>query len=270
MTPDIDKVTAIIREAAAVEVLPRFRRLAEGDISEKRPGEVVTVADVAAEVHLARALTGLLPGSAIVGEEMSEAEADVLGNLRAEPLAWIIDPVDGTQNFADGNACFAMIVALWRKGETVAGWLHDPIGNATVTAEIGSGAMEGDRRLRLVGGRSPGDLSGTIGKRLRGVLETKRKMGEPGVPKPLDRYGSIGREYMDIARGRIDFMRCAGKLKPWDHAAGVLIHAEAGGYSARSTDRGRYWAAAPVQDSPILMTPDRAAWAALHALFGPK
>ncbi len=270
MTPDIDKVTAIIREAAAVEVLPRFRRLAEGDISEKRPGEVVTVADVAAEVHLARALTGLLPGSAIVGEEMSEAETDVLGTLRAEPLAWIIDPVDGTQNFADGNACFAMIVALWHKGETVAGWLHDPIGNATVTAEIGSGAVEGDRRLRLASGRPPGDLSGTIGKRLRGVMETKRKMGEPGIPKPLDRYGSIGREYMDIARGRIDFMRCAGKLKPWDHAAGVLIHAEAGGYNARSVDRGHYWAAAAIQDSPILMAPERAAWEALHTIFGSK
>lgn len=263
MTPDIDKVTQIIRDAAAAEILPRFRALAPGDVREKRPGEKVTPADVAAEERLGRDLTALLPGSVLVGEEMSET-AEIAALMAGDAPAWIVDPVDGTGNFAEGDPCFAVIVALWKGGETVAGWLYDPIGDTAVTAEKGAGAIEGGRRLRAARRADPGAMSGTVGKRLRGELETRRRMGEAGVPKALERYGCIGQEYMDLARGKLDFMRCAGKLKPWDHAAGVLIHAEAGGFGARSTDRGPYRPDAPTQDSAIVLAPDAAAWEALH------
>ena len=65
--PDRDAVIGIIRQAAAAEIMPRFRRLGEGDISEKRPGDLVATADLEAERRLSRALRELAPGSAAVG-----------------------------------------------------------------------------------------------------------------------------------------------------------------------------------------------------------
>ena len=65
--PDIDGVTEIIAAVGREEILPRFRALAAGDIREKGPGDLVTVADEASEARLAAALTDLLPGSVVVG-----------------------------------------------------------------------------------------------------------------------------------------------------------------------------------------------------------
>ena len=74
MTPDIDKVTRIIAEAAEEAVLPRFRALAAHEIREKEAGDLVTVADVEAEAVLSRRLAEILPGSLVVGEEAAEED----------------------------------------------------------------------------------------------------------------------------------------------------------------------------------------------------
>src|SRR6185437_792815 len=100
------------------EVMPRFEKLESGDISEKGPGDLVTVADIAAEHRLTPALRGLLPGSLVVGEEAVAADPAVLALLDGDDYVWVVDPIDGTANFAAGIPLFAVMVALIRRGET--------------------------------------------------------------------------------------------------------------------------------------------------------
>jgi fructose-1,6-bisphosphatase/inositol monophosphatase family enzyme len=86
------------------------------------------------------------------------------------------------------------------------------------------------------------------------------------MPARIVRYGCVGREYMDLAGGALDFALYT-RLKPWDHAAGVLIHQEAGGFS-RITDDGTSYQPAPgIQQTTLLLAPDQAAWQALNAAF---
>ena len=80
------------------------------------------------------------------------------------------------------------------------------------------------------------------------------------------RYGCTGREYIDLGRGTLDFARYQ-RLKPWDHAAGVLIHGEAGGFSALVEDERPYRPAPPIMDDTVLLAPDEASWRALRTAF---
>src|SRR5260221_7511219 len=149
MTPDIQRVSDLIAEAAAAEIAPRFGKLAASDIREKAPDDLVTVADLAMERRLTPALGDLLPGSTVVGEEAVSDDALIQDRLDGEDWVWLIDPVDGTTNFAEGRPMIAVIVALVHRGRTVAGWIHDPLAGTTATAEDGAGAWAAGERLRV-------------------------------------------------------------------------------------------------------------------------
>lgn len=266
--PDMDAVIGIMREAAAAEIMPRFRRLGEGDISEKRPGDLVTKADLEAERLLSRALRDLAPGSAAVGEEGADRDPDTLRALTGSAPVWILDPLDGTHNFVHGKPCFAVIVAYSVGGETRAGWIHDPLADLTAWAAIGEGAwlVEGKNRQRLTAAApaAVGDMGGSLGHRL-----AKRLEGRNDAPARTVRYGCVGREYMDLARGGLHFARYGGRLKPWDHAAGVLIHREAGGYGALIEGRAPYLPGDGIRTATLLLAPDAACWDALAAALAP-
>lgn len=119
--PDNEAVAAAIFEAAQTEILPRFRSLQAHEIKEKSPGDLVTVADLEAEQTLNRALSELLAGSVLVGEEAVAENPKFLQALRTEPVCWLVDPIDGTINFAHGVPLFDTMVALVIAGETVCG-----------------------------------------------------------------------------------------------------------------------------------------------------
>jgi len=114
--PDLDRVARLIREVAETEILPRFRRLEEHHTWEKRPGSLVTVADEAAEKRLEDGLLRLAPGSVALGEEAAEKDSSIFERLLDDEPVWIIDPVDGTKNFAAGRPEFAVIVACRGRG----------------------------------------------------------------------------------------------------------------------------------------------------------
>src|SRR5262249_31532208 len=105
-------VIALMREVAATHILPRFRKLAAHEIHEKAPGNLVTIADLEAERALTPALTALIPGSLVVGEEAVAHDPAILDRLAGDDPVWVVDPVDGTQNFTKAVPCFAVIVAL--------------------------------------------------------------------------------------------------------------------------------------------------------------
>jgi fructose-1,6-bisphosphatase/inositol monophosphatase family enzyme len=265
MTVDVARVGALIEEAAAEEIAPRFGKLAADDVRAKGPNDPVTVADLAMERRLSAALVGLLPGSTVVGEEAVADDALIHDRLDGEAPVWVIDPLDGTLNFTQGRPAIAVIVALVRGGRTVAGWIHDPLGRSTAMVEAGAGAWWRGARVRLA---PPPDLPALTGpvnfkyfpEPVREQLKARRE--RVNAVRPLF---CAGQEYLRLASGQIHFA-LFWRIQPWDHAAGVLLHREAGGHAARvngepyrPTDR----------DGGLMLSPDAASWRALHhALLG--
>lgn len=257
MIVDITGVAEIIREAAQAEILPRFRKLEPHQIREKKPGDLVTEADVEAERFLTRRLMEVLPGSLVVGEEATAHDPRVLDGLAGDAPVWVVDPVDGTANFARHLPVFGVIVALTIGGRTVAGWIHDPINDVMATAEVGEGAWLGQRRLSVVADGGPlAAMTGSLGHDKNPLIT--RAVGR------LTRSGSVAHDYIALAEGRLDFA-CYRRLMPWDHAAGVLLHGEAGGYSALLD--GAPYRAQPSM-AGLLLAPGMAGWRALRDLIG--
>ena len=269
MNIDPEIVSGIIREVAEREVLPRFQRLAAHEITEKSAGDIVTIADERAEQALEEALLELLPGAGVVGEEEASRAPETMAALSEDRPVWVIDPVDGTQNFADGKKCFAMIVALVQSGTTIAGWIHEPIKNATVWAKIGEGAYEGGRRLQLDEAIQINAFRGSLSRKYRERVEDMHR--RPGmfdeVPKSIVRYRCVGAEYADLARGELHFARYGGRLKPWDHAAGVLIHSESGGFNAIVESELAYQPGPTLNQHTLLLAPERGSWSQLCDLL---
>ena len=265
--PPIEVVDAIIREVAADEIMPRFRALASHEITEKNPGDIVTAADIAAEARLAEALGTLVPGSAVVGEEAAEDDPGILRALGDAAPVWLVDPLDGTRNFAEGRECFAVIVAYCQGGETLAGWIHDPIAGVTAWAATGEGAWMAGERLAAARPAPIAGMRGSLGRKFRKRLEDRRKTRPGDVPASMIRVGCVGREYMDLTRGSLHFAQYAQRLKPWDHAAGVLLHREAGGFNGLTEGRGPYHPVPRIQYATLLLAPDETAWDSLHAVL---
>lgn len=272
MTPfgiALDDVARLIRQVAETEVLPRFRRLAEHEIREKTPGSLVTIADTESEAALMSALMNLLPGSLVVGEESVAADPAILDHLAGSAPVWIIDPVDGTINFAKSVPRFAIIVALVAGDALHAGWIHDPIRNATVMAAAGGGAWRLDaagtqriERTHMPALREArGAAAGRFGARGR-AHDILKRGGRVG---PLHRVTCAGLEYVDLVEGCLDFA-AFGRTLPWDHAAGVLINREAGGVSgfveAETAEPAPY---SPRRQMGLLLhAPTRSGWAELR------
>lgn len=228
---DAQRVAELMRETAAAELLPRFRNLAEGDIREKRPGDLVTVADVASEQRLAVGLARILPGVAIVGEEAVEKDP-VLVDLIARPgeRCWVVDPLDGTANFSKGRGVFAMIVCLIDDRQTVGGWILDVPNDRMAVALKGQGvSIDGRAISRKATNRPP---KGLIGWSVRKVIDKQLPQLERRRLGPLTSLNCAGREYIEMLRGTYDF-NLYRRTKPWDHAAGALMLVEAGGQALR-------------------------------------
>ncbi|MFJ2784511.1 inositol monophosphatase family protein [Streptomyces sp. NPDC093249] len=224
------QVEEAVRKAAAAEITPRFRQLADEEILEKNgPHDLVTVADRAAEAHLTASLTALLPGSVVVGEEAVHADPAVYDALRGDAPVWIVDPVDGTRQFVHGDPGFCTLVALALHGELLASWTFAPALDEFAVAVKGGGALLDGQPLRS-GAPAPGavlevatshpDYTTPDEKRALLGLVTE------GVrPRPC---GSAGLEYLAVARGALDATAFSWEFA-WDHAAGLLLVTEAGG-----------------------------------------
>lgn len=272
MFGEFEQVGRIMREVAAAEIVPRFRNLAPEDIRAKdHPRDLVTIADEEAERCLSAALTALLPGSLVVGEEAAARDLGVLAALAGPAPVWLIDPVDGTQNFVAGSDYFSVLVGLCRGGEVIAGWSLDPLAGVLVWAGRDAGAYcedgHGRRRLNVAAGRSLADLEGALDYRNVERLAALRQASLTPVPRARPRRGSTGREYIELACGTLDFAQYR-RLKPWDHAAGVLIYAEAGGCARLRGSRAPYRPEPAIIEATLLLAPDACAWDGLDALLG--
>ncbi|GAA2519622.1 inositol monophosphatase family protein [Pilimelia columellifera] len=224
------EVAPLIRRTAQAVVLPYYRRLAAADIRAKGVGDIVTVADHLAERMLTDGLREILPGSRVVGEEAVSDDPTVLDALRGAGPVWLVDPVDGTANFAAGAGAFMMLIALLRAGAPEQAWLFDPLTDAMATASRGGGAFVDEAPAR-VAPVSASSLRGAVSARsLPSRIVARARAG--GLGELLPGLRCTGREYPDIVSGAQDFAMFWW-TQPWDHAAGSLFLAEAGGVARR-------------------------------------
>ncbi|RUM24601.1 inositol monophosphatase [Rhizobium vallis] len=258
-----------MRRAAEAEILPRFLGVtAEGIRTKTAPDDLVTDADTGAERRLTEAFSVRFPGALIVGEEAVSADPALLPRLAEADLAVVIDPVDGTWNFAHGVPLFGMIVAIVSGGETVAGLIHYPLTGDFLVARPGQGAWhiarDGARTRLSVATPTPvSEMHGSV------PLHMFPSEDQPAYAQGLLHFARTTTwrcsafEYRAVATGAMSFSLNAD-LKPWDHAAGVLIHREAGGYSALLTGE----AYRPGMTSGrLLLAPDAESWEAIARSF---
>jgi fructose-1,6-bisphosphatase/inositol monophosphatase family enzyme len=260
----VDRVAAILQEVAAEVIEPRFANLAEGDVDEKAPKELVTTADTDAEALLCRRLGALLPGVPVVGEEATSTEGQVPYDLIGEaPRVWLVDPLDGTSNFVAGSPDWGVMAALVQHGQTVLSWIWRPVDRRLYVAERGSGAWAGGRRLQRC--EAPADAARLRGGVLRRFLDESVRAT---VERNAGRFAGVttGRmaaavEYPLIAEGHQDFA-VFGRTLPWDHGPGTLLVEETGGVAWRH-DGTPY---RPDQTtSGLLVAAGRPAWATVRA-----
>ncbi|MEV0480853.1 inositol monophosphatase family protein [Streptomyces sp. NPDC050508] len=226
-TADVEEA---VRQAAATEIMPRFRQLAAHEVDQKSgPHDLVTDADRDAERYLTKVLGALLPGSVVVGEEAVHADPETYEAIQGDAPVWIVDPVDGTRQFVRGETGFCTLIALARHGELLASWTYAPARDQLATAVRGGGAFLDGVRLRSGAPDPARDLEVATSHPDYTTDAQKRALlglWADGVrTRPC---GSAGLEYLAIARGELDATAFSWEAA-WDHAAGLLLVEEAGG-----------------------------------------
>ena len=162
------EVVQLLRAAARSEVMPRFRKLQPGMIRQKSgPTDLVTEADEAAEAMITRGLQRLFPGCLVVGEEACAADPALLGQLAGAPLAFVVDPIDGTANYCAGLPLFGVMAAAVMDGAVVASAILDPVCDDVAVALRGGGAWtqlpNGDRSALAVAEPAPlAEMTGCV------------------------------------------------------------------------------------------------------------
>lgn len=228
-------VQALMHDASQQAILPRWQQLAAHEVEAKETGgtlpDVVTIADREAEAVLSDGLSRLLPEAAIVGEEACHADPAVFERLSGE-LCWIVDPLDGTNNFAAGRPPFGILIALAERGEAIAGWIFDCLSGRFCHAERGGGAfVEGERVMARETGAQPPIAANSLIYMRAERREAVRAAIEPRYTL-VDIPRCAAEQYPRLVLGEND-VAIFERTLPWDHAAGALFVNEAGGKVAR-------------------------------------
>lgn len=251
---DTEAILSLLKDVADQVIVPRFRDLAEGEVAEKNPGDLVTIADRQAEVLITRALRAAYPGAVILGEEAHSDDERLMAAYLGAEHAFTVDPVDGTKNFVHGSPDHAVMVAETRDGTAVRGWIWQPQHQLAYVAELGAGAYrDGERITRPA---PPEDLAG-----LRGVTSMRKQVGQVlgGLAALELTWVCCGVDYPKLVEGEADFI-VYGKVRPWDHAPGALLLTEAGGFAG---DGGGQAYRAGSQPERLLLAADRGTYEAV-------
>jgi fructose-1,6-bisphosphatase/inositol monophosphatase family enzyme len=234
---DVQRLTDILALAGSQEIMPRFRNLGANGAREKASAlDLVTDADMAAEAGIRAGIAVAFPNAIFIGEEAVASDPDLLETIANAELAIIIDPVDGTTNFAWGMPLFGVLAAVVENGLTVGGVIYEPVSGESIFALKGHGAWAKSRdgNLAAIHVSKPTALSNMVGTTSWYLMPEPMRSNlaaNLGKIKANFSYRCAAHEYRIAAEGLVDFL-LHYNLMPWDHAAGVLIHSEAGGYSA--------------------------------------
>ena len=264
---DLGDLNTILRDAGRAEVMPRFRNLSGGEIRTKTgPLDIVTEADEAAERMITAALARRFPGVPVVGEEAASADPALLARIVGADLVFVVDPIDGTANYAAGLPLFGVMAAVIAQGQVIASVIHDPVGDDSAMALRGEGAWT----ERADGRRSDLRVAAPVALEKMSGVASWRFIAEPlrtQVAGNLARTAAAcdlrcsAHQYRLAAAGHVHFL-FYNRLYPWDHAPGWLLHQEAGGYAARF-DGSPY---TPLETGGgLICVPDENSWHVLRA-----
>jgi myo-inositol-1(or 4)-monophosphatase len=225
---ELKDLVDVARRAAAPAAaeLRRLTPAAAPDWVEKGRHDFVTEADRRAEALITDALTRDVPGSTVVGEELSP------NAVRGVAVVWIVDPLDGTTNFLHGYPQYAVSIGALVDGVLRVGVIHDVGRDRVYWGASGLGAWEGERRLRVSGLTEPRHALVGTGFPFKHLPVLRRYLDQfaavMGATSGIRRAGAAALDLTDVAAGRLD---CFWELTlaPWDVAAGVVLVREAGG-----------------------------------------
>ena len=212
---------AVALEAGAI-LVERFHK--EKQITVKGRGDIVTDVDTFVESKILNTLGKEFPEAGLLGEESSMADLDT-------GYVWVIDPIDGTRNYASGIPLFSLVIGLVQDGEVLLGINYDPLRKEMFHAEKGKGAFLNDKRLQVTEKRSIEDS----------IIGFDLSYNDQGAANTMDVILSIWPEMQTarimgsaalgisyVAAGRTD-LYFHHKLQPWDQVAGIILVQEAGG-----------------------------------------
>ncbi len=217
-----DAVLDLLREVADEVIAPRFRSLSDGEVMEKNPGDLVTVADHEAEARITARLLDAYPGAVVLGEEAFADDHRLMDRYLAAEHAFTVDPVDGTKNFVSGSPDHAVMVAEVVGGRTSRAWVLQPAHDVAWVAERGAGTYRDGERMTthpVEEGRDP-----------QGVTSMWALRGHAldGLPPMRLSWVCCGVDYPRLIEGDTDYILYS-RSHPWDHAPGSLLVTEAGG-----------------------------------------
>ncbi len=229
--PDIHLLIRLVRTAAREELLPSFNRVKR---EFKQDGSIVTRVDHAMQARLADTLAHHWPAIGLLGEEMTTAQQSHQQATATAGL-WVLDPLDGTTNFAAGIPYYSVSLALLAHGRVVMGVVYDPERDEMFHAVAGGGAWLNGERLEAVTGAMPLKrcVAAVDFKRLPGALA--RRLAEDPPYASQRSFGSVALDWCWVAADRFH-VYLHGRQKLWDYAAGLLILEEAGGRAATLDD----------------------------------
>ncbi|MCW8901805.1 MAG: inositol monophosphatase [Gammaproteobacteria bacterium] len=223
---DISELVSIVRNVAIEELLPRFAKVKQ---NKKCDGSILTEADLAVQTKIEKKLKQLDSSILFLAEEMTEQAQETILQQSGRPV-WVLDPLDGTTNFAAGIPYYAVSLALIEKGQPVLAIVYDPERDECFIAEKGSGAKLNQSNIEK--GHSKIKLSNAVAcidlKRLPEKLAIKIVSQHPF--RSQRSFGGVALDWCWLAAGRFD-VYLHGKQNIWDYAAGYLIYSEAGGIS---------------------------------------
>jgi myo-inositol-1(or 4)-monophosphatase len=215
-----------LRAALAVGGEVLMRHFGRVEVERKGELDLVTVADRESEAAIIETIRADWPSHAILAEE-SGADETADAEWR-----WIIDPLDGTTNYAHALPIFCVTIGVEHGGEIVAGGTLDPVAEELFLAERGSGATRNDEKIRVSDCRRIGEALVVTGFPYDRREHVDTLMAQFGAfmreVQGVLRLGSAGLDFASVAMGRLDGFWERG-LHPWDVAAGKLIVEEAGG-----------------------------------------
>ncbi|MEW8624758.1 MAG: inositol monophosphatase [Candidatus Thiodiazotropha sp.] len=222
--PQLEQLTNLVKRAALNEVKPRFQKT---NPKKKADGTIITQADLGCQQWLTDALRQQWPAIPLLGEEMTPAQHHQLLSNNDAGL-WVLDPLDGTANFAAGFPHFSVSLALVQSGQVTQGVVYDPVRDECFSAEQGEGAWLNGSRLELTPSQSTLEecIAVVDFKRLSPVLATALAVKPPF--RSQRSLGSVALDWCWLAAARGQIYHHGGQSL-WDYAAGRLIFAEAGG-----------------------------------------
>ena len=222
MTVDTAAVLELMKQVAAEVITPRFRSLADGEVIEKNPGDLVTVADREAEVLITARLLDAYPDAVVLGEEAHSADHSLMDRYLAAEHAFTVDPVDGTKNFVNGSPDHAVMVAETVGGEVVRSWIWQPEHEVAWVGERGAGTYRNGEKASTTpvpDGRAPQGVTSMWAMR-------DHSLGD--LPPMRLSWVCCGVDYPKLVEGAADYILYS-RSNPWDHAPGSLLVTEAGG-----------------------------------------